>query len=75
MTGDGWALLDRVLGWVEEAGLRPSWSTSAAPGGQTGINHDDGPGYPLMFLRAGPQPHGEAVACGALRYRGNPSIL
>ena len=21
----------------------------AAPGGQTGINHDDGPGYPLMF--------------------------
>ena len=49
MTGEGWALLDRVLGWVREAGLYAIVDLHAAPGGQTGINHDDGPGYPLMF--------------------------
>src|SRR5579872_5692485 len=55
MTGDGtiegpgWALLDRVLGWVKAAGLYAIVDLHAAPGGQTGINHDDGPGYPLMF--------------------------
>jgi aryl-phospho-beta-D-glucosidase BglC (GH1 family) len=45
MTGEGWALLDRVLGWVREAGLFAIVDLHAAPGGQTGINHDDGPGY------------------------------
>ena len=49
ITGDGWLLLDRVLGWVREAGLFAILDLHAAPGGQTGINHDDGPGYPLMF--------------------------
>ena len=49
MTGAGWALLDRVLGWVRAAGLYAIVDLHAAPGGQTGINHDDGPGYPLMF--------------------------
>jgi endoglucanase len=49
MTGPGWALLDRMLGWVRAAGLYAIVDLHAAPGGQTGINHDDGPGYPLMF--------------------------
>jgi hypothetical protein len=38
----GWALLDRVLGWVRAAGLYAIVDLHAAPGGQTGINHDDG---------------------------------
>src|SRR5262249_14867351 len=48
IEGDGWALLDRVLGWARDAGLLVIIDLHAAPGGQTGINHDDGPGYPLM---------------------------
>ncbi len=34
---------------VRDAGLLAIVDLHAAPGGQTGINHDDGPGYPLMF--------------------------
>src|SRR5262249_31309045 len=49
MAGEGWALLDRALRWVRDAGLYAIIDLHAAPGGQTGINHDDGPGYPLMF--------------------------
>lgn len=49
MAGEGWALLDRVLDWCRAAGLYAIIDLHAAPGGQTGINHDDGPGYPLMF--------------------------
>ena len=47
--GEGWERLDRVLAWAEEVGLHAIVDLHAAPGGQTGINHDDGPGYPLMF--------------------------
>jgi endoglucanase len=76
MTGEGWALLDRVLGWVKEAGLLAIVDLHAAPGGQTGINHDDGPGYPLMFYV--PRDRDLTVKLWqaiALRYRGNPTIL
>lgn len=76
MQGDGWALLDRVLGWVREAGLYAIVDLHAAPGGQTGINHDDGPGYPLMFYVP---KHREMTvklwAAIAKRYAGNPAIL
>jgi endoglucanase len=76
MTGEGWALLDRVLGWVREAGLFAIVDLHAAPGGQTGINHDDGPGYPLMFY----VPRDRALTVKlwraiALRYSGDPAIL
>jgi endoglucanase len=47
--GPGWALLDRLVGWCRESGLRVILDLHAAPGGQTGVNHDDGPGYPLTF--------------------------
>ncbi|HZQ00055.1 MAG TPA: cellulase family glycosylhydrolase [Reyranella sp.] len=49
MAGEGWTLLDRVMRWARAAGLYVILDLHAAPGGQTGINHDDGPGYPLMF--------------------------
>lgn len=76
LQGDGWRLLDRVLGWVRAADLYAILDIHAAPGGQTGINHDDGPGYPLMFYvpkhRAMTVKLWEAIA---KRYAGNPAIL
>ncbi len=47
--GAGWALLDRLVQWCSDAGLRVIVDLHAAPGGQTGVNHDDGPGFPLTF--------------------------
>lgn len=76
ITGEGWFLLDRVLGWVREAGLFAIVDLHAAPGGQTGINHDDGPGYPLMFYV--PRDRQLTVKLWraiARRYAGNPAIL
>ncbi len=76
MAGGGWRLLDRVLGWVQDAGLLAIVDLHAAPGGQTGINHDDGPGYPLMFYV--PRDRQLTVKLWraiALRYAGNPAIL
>jgi endoglucanase len=76
ITGGGWPLLDRVLGWVKEAGLYAIVDLHAAPGGQTGINHDDGPGYPLMFYV--PRDRDLTVKLWraiAERYKGNPTIL
>lgn len=76
MAGPGWALLDRMLGWVRAAGLYAIVDLHAAPGGQTGINHDDGPGYPLMFYV--PRDRDLTVALWraiAQRYAGDPTIL
>jgi len=76
MAGPGWALLDRVLGWVKAAGLYAIVDLHAAPGGQTGINHDDGPGYPLMFYV--PRDRDLTVRLWqaiAKRYAGDPTVL
>jgi len=48
-SGLGWSLVDRVVQWCREAGLYAIIDLHAAPGGQTGVNHDDGPGFPLTF--------------------------
>ncbi|MBS0518833.1 MAG: cellulase family glycosylhydrolase [Proteobacteria bacterium] len=74
--GEGWPLLDRVLGWARAAGLYVIVDLHAAPGGQTGINHDDGPGYPLMFY----VPRDQELTVRlwqaiARRYAGDPTIL
>jgi endoglucanase len=47
--GPGWQLLDRLVEWSRAAGLHVILDLHAAPGGQTGVNHDDGPGFPLVF--------------------------
>lgn len=76
LQGDGWALLDRALSWVRDAGLYAIVDLHAAPGGQTGINHDDGPGYPLMFYV--PRHRELTIRLWreiARRYAGNPAIL
>jgi hypothetical protein len=76
IEGPGWALLDRVIGWAKAAGLYVIVDLHAAPGGQTGINHDDGPGYPVMFYV--PRDRDLTVRLWqaiAKRYAGDPTIL
>ncbi|MBS0224612.1 MAG: glycoside hydrolase family 5 protein [Proteobacteria bacterium] len=76
IDGEGWRLLDRAIGWAREAGLYVILDLHAAPGGQTGINHDDGPGYPLMFYV--PRDRDLTVRLWraiAERYAGDPTIL
>jgi endoglucanase len=46
---EGFALLDRVIGWAREAGLYVIIDLHAAPGGQTGTNIDDSWGYPWIY--------------------------
>jgi len=74
--GEGWALLDRLIAWCRQAGLRVILDLHAAPGGQTGVNHDDGPGYPLTFYV--PRYRRLTVALWqeiAARYRDEPAVL
>jgi endoglucanase len=74
--GQGWALLDRLVQWCRDAGLRVIIDLHAAPGGQTGVNHDDGPGFPLMFYV--PRDRALTVALWqklASHYRDDPTVL
>jgi endoglucanase len=74
--GPGWALLDRLVGWCREAGLRVIVDLHAAPGGQTGVNHDDGTGFPLTFYV--PRYRELTVALWkaiAAHYRDEPAVL
>lgn len=74
--GPGWALLDRLVQWCHEAGLRAILDLHAAPGGQTGANHDDGPGFPLLFYV--PRYRALTIALWqklAARYRDETAIL
>jgi endoglucanase len=74
--GAGWALLDRALGWSRAAGLLVILDLHAAPGGQTGTNHDDGPGFPMTFyLPRKRQLTIKLWRAIAKRYAGNPTIL
>ena len=74
--GQGWTLLDRLVGWCRDAGLRVIVDLHAAPGGQTGVNHDDGTGFPLTFYV--PRYRALTVAMWkaiAARYRDEPAVL
>ena len=73
---EGWALLDQLITWCEAAGLYVVLDLHAAPGGQTGINHDDGTGLPLLFYVSGFQNRTVAVwRAIAERYRDEPTVL
>ena len=48
-NNEGFALLDRVIGWAQDAGLYIIIDMHAAPGGQTGTNIDNSWGYPWLF--------------------------
>jgi len=49
LSGIGFKLFDRLVRWAEDAHLYLILDMHAAPGGQTGINHDDSVGFPLLF--------------------------
>ena len=46
---EGFTLLDRVIGWAQEAGLYVVIDMHCAPGGQTGTNIDNSWGFPWLF--------------------------
>ena len=74
--GPGWQLLDRLVQWCHDAGLRAIIDLHAAPGGQTGVNHDDGVGYPLTFYE--PRYRRLTIALWqklAARYSDEPAVL
>jgi len=75
-TGEGWRLVDRLVGWARAEGLRVILDLHAAPGGQTGINHDDGPGFPMLFYVPAFQRRTLALWQEiARRYRDEPAVL
>ena len=74
--GQGFVLLDRLLQWCRDADLRVIIDLHAAPGGQTGVNHDDGTGFPLTFYV--PRYRNLTIALWralAARYHDEPAIL
>ncbi|WP_161539554.1 glycoside hydrolase family 5 protein [Paramagnetospirillum kuznetsovii] len=74
--GPGWALLDRLIGWCREDGLKVLIDLHAAPGGQTGINHDDSTGFPLVFYVPRERRRTEELWREiARRYRDDPTVL
>jgi len=74
--GPGWFLLDRLIEWCRESDLHVIIDLHAAPGGQTGVNHDDGKGFPLAFYV--PRYRHLTIALWrqlALHYRDEPTVL
>lgn len=75
-AGPGWLLLDRLVQWCRDSGLRVIIDLHSAPGGQTGHTHDEGTGYPLMFYV--PRYQQLTIALWqklAARYRDETAIL
>jgi len=74
--GPGWALLEHLVQWCREAGVKVIFDLHAAPGGQTGVNHDDGTGFPLVFYLAREKRRTAALWREiARRYRDDPTVL
>jgi aryl-phospho-beta-D-glucosidase BglC (GH1 family) len=72
---DGFAVLDRVIGWAREAGLYVILDLHGAPGGQTGENIDDSWGRPWLFESRESQDRlVELWRRIATRYRDEPVI-
>lgn len=46
---DGFALMDRLIGWCRQYGILLILDMHSAPGGQTGYNIDDSDGFPWLF--------------------------
>src|ERR1700734_417487 len=72
---EGFALVDRVVGWAKEDGLYVILDMHCAPGGQTGANIDDSWGYPWLYTS--PEAQEETVAIWkriAARYKNNGTV-
>ena len=74
--GEGFKLLDHVIRWSRAQGLYVILDLHAAPGGQTGANIDDSPGYPWLYRSPQEQEHLFAIWRRiATHYRDEPTVL
>lgn len=75
-AAEGFSLLDRVIGWCRDAGLRVILDMHDCPGGQTGDNIDDSYGYPWLFEDEEAQRKFVAIWQSiAERYADEPAVL
>jgi aryl-phospho-beta-D-glucosidase BglC (GH1 family) len=73
---EGFALLDRVVGWAEKYHMYVVLDLHCAPGGQTGTNIDDSWGYPWLYESEASQAMTVAVWKRiAAHYRDNSTVL
>ena len=73
---EGFALLDRVIGWAQEAGLYVIIDMHSAPGGQTGTNIDNSYGYPWLYESAESQQETIEIWKNiAAHYRDSKTVL
>lgn len=73
---EGFKLLDRLIGWCRAEHIYLFLDMHAAPGGQTGANIDDSPGYPWLFNSPQEQEHLVAIWRRiAARYANEPVVL
>lgn len=73
---EGFQIIDKVVEWCREAGLRLILDMHDCPGGQTGDNIDDSYGYPWLFESPGAQKLFISIwEQVAARYADCPTIL
>jgi endoglucanase len=73
---EGFKLLDRLIAWSRAEDLYLILDLHAAPGGQTGTNIDDSPGYPWLYQSLREQEHLLAIWRRlATHYRDEPAVL
>ncbi len=73
---EGFARLDRVIGWAHKYGLYVVLDLHCAPGGQTGTNIDDSYGYPWLYESAEDQALTISIWKRiAEHYRDDPTVL
>jgi hypothetical protein len=73
---EGFALVDRVVGWAAKYHLYVILDMHCAPGGQTGTNIDDSWSYPWLFESA--EAQNQLIIIWkriAEHYRNNPTVL
>lgn len=74
--GPGFALIDRLVGWCRDAGIRIVLDMHAAPGGQAGTSHDGGTGLPLLWYSRANQDLTEQLwRAIAERYANEPAVM
>jgi endoglucanase len=73
---EGFKLLDRLTQWCRAEGMYMILDLHAAPGGQTGANIDDSPGYPWLYQSPQEQQHLLAIWRRlATHFRDEQSVL
>jgi len=73
---EGFKLLDQLIAWSRAENLSLILDLHAAPGGQTGTNIDDSPGYPWLYRSPQEQDHLIAIwrRLGT-HYRDEPAVI